>query len=227
MKSKSLRYPGLCAGSYGEQAVDIVLAQHPLTGPELAARLGISTYEVGCLRKPVQLGYLTKTRGTDGRGHAVNLFTPGAKTAGQQDADQGDGKSVPHQLLELIAANGTMTSVALGAATGLEPGAVSTRLNKAIKHGVVKVRLVQHPGIQKLIHEYFDADVSLYLSDYSRPGGHRPRQVTPPAYQGEVVPPREPREFRPLSIRIGPASFRPGAWDFREVRSLHEGKPCA
>ncbi|TCS38496.1 hypothetical protein EDC30_102235 [Paucimonas lemoignei] len=38
----------------------------------------------------------------------------------------------------------------------------------------------------------------------------------------EIVPPRTAPKFRPLRLaRIGPATYRPGSWDFKSIPSAH------
>lgn len=78
---KKTKYTGITPGTNGERAIDIVMQAKSITGPNLAARLGISVYEMGCLRRAVDLGYIQKKRSTENG--TMNIYTPGENMAAQ------------------------------------------------------------------------------------------------------------------------------------------------
>lgn len=216
------KYPGLRAGSYGEQAVDIVIAAQSIEGPALAARLGISVYEMGCLKRAVALGYLKKCKGDVCN---KNIYSPGPNVpaAGQTQ------KSLVQVLLEHIAEKGSLTSRALGEICDMPAGAVSGSLSQHTKNGVVKVRKVwtDVEGTPRQISEFYGANLQRYLENFARPGD---RPAPPPVDKAalNIVPPRTAPEFRPLkATRIGPALYREGALDFRDIPSVYARKACA
>lgn len=219
-------YPGIAANSYGERAIDIVADAKTITGPALAARLGISVYETGVLKRAVKLGYLLRERSAElGKGN-INIYTPGPNMPTAVA-----GKSMVRALLEHIAAHGPITSLALAAAFKTDAGTVSSRLSTVVHSGCVRMRMVDSKGVtaRKLICEYFDANLPHYLENHAQIGGKRERiESAPEAPRQNIVPPRTPPEFRALNMaKLGTMPQREGAWDFRAIPSRYAENKCA
>jgi hypothetical protein len=132
-------------------------------------------------------------------------------------------------LLEHIAANGALTSVALGEMCDMPAGAVSGTLSAHTKNGVLKVRKVwiESEGKPRQISEFYGANLQRYLESFARPGD-RPAPTPVDKAALNIVPPRTPPEFRPLkAARLGPAIYREGALDFRNFPSVYARNTCA
>jgi hypothetical protein len=220
---KTGKYPGIGANSNAERAIDIVIAEETIEGPVLAARMGVSTYEIGFLKRPVAMGYLKKSKVGNGN---KNVYSAGASLplAGQS------AKSVTRLMLEKIASYGKLTSRALGELLAMEPSGVSGCLTPHTKNGVVKVRFIKEviSGRKRSVCEYYDANLPLYMENCGRlnKSGTTPMPIDKAGMN--IVPPRTPPAFRPLNVsRIVPASMRDGAMDFRSITSLHARKACA
>lgn len=217
---KQTKYLGISTGCYAERAIDIVVEAKSITGPELAAKLGFSVYEMSNLRRAEQLGYLKKGKSDKPGAGNVNVYTVGEHLPAPGE----ERKSVPHILLEHIAANGKLTSIALAKLADMTPGAVSGCLNHYTKNGVLKMRFVPSEGLthRKQISEYYGANLPLYLENHAQIGGRRAPGAKPAssADQKNIVPPREAPVFRPLNLsRLGSVPQRDGAWDFRSIPS--------
>lgn len=233
--SKETKYPGIAAGSYGEKAIDIVVEVKSILGPELAARLGFSVYEMSNLRRAVQLGYLQKSRSTGQGSGTPNIYTIGEKLkdackSGEPLSLTDAGKSMTHILLEHIAKHGKLTSLVLAGLVDSTPGQVSACLHNYTKNGVVRVRSVPCEGNpqRKLINEYSGADLERYRANHVR-GGHRePIESQAGDSPQNLVPPRTAPEFRPLNLsKLGTAPQREGAWEFRDIPSVYARNTCA
>ncbi|KAF1043224.1 MAG: hypothetical protein GAK35_02316 [Herbaspirillum frisingense] len=223
-KSKKGSYDGLRAGSYAEQAVQIVAEAGSITGPLLCARLGISVYETGVFRKAITLGFLRRQK--EGGGN-INVFSLGPAANGIQHAAPNaapTGFSLPERkgragriLAALYLAGQQTAEPALMAAHGLDGLAAAIWRNGPYKQLVAQELLTQSPGdgginmwaLTPAAMSLLEADASFHQAET--------QELEDPV---DLVPARTAPVHRPFDPKVlGAVPMRPGAWDFRQIPS--------
>jgi hypothetical protein len=223
-KSKKGNYDGLRAGSYAEQAVQIVAEAGTITGPLLCARLGISVYETGVFRKAITLGFLHRRK--EGSGN-INVFSLGPAATGVQHAAPGAapvGPKLPERqgragriLAALYQAGQQTDEPALMAAHGLDGLAAAVWRNGPYKQLVAQELLTHCPGeggialwsLTPTAKSLLEADPSFHHVDE--------QDLEEPV---DLVPPRTAPVHRPFDPKVlGAVPMRTGSWDFRQIPS--------
>lgn len=223
-KNKKGNYDGLRAGSYAEQAVQIVAEAGSITGPLLCARLGISVYETGVFRKAITLGFLRRQKIGGGN---INEFSLGPAAAGIQHAAPGTppaGPKLPERqgragriLAALYQAGQQTAEPALMAVHGLDGLAAAVWRNGPYKQLVAQELLTQSPGDGGInLWSLTPAAMSLLEADASF------HQVDEQDLEAPValVPSRTAPVHRAFDPKVlGAVPMRAGAWDFRDIPS--------
>lgn len=231
------KYPGIGTGTYAEQAIDIVASEKAITGATLSAAIGITTYEIGALRKAIALNYLHKARSTEpGKGN-VNIYSIGAAlTPELQAAALADPSSPKFKCTVLPTAGSRQRRVIDELYRHSQSVPEGALMNVHGLDGLAPTMWRQGPykalsadGLIRRVAGGFQDTVRWALTRKARELMDEeyvdPEKFAPPP---AIVQPREAPVFRPLNLaKLGTSPQREGAWDFRSIPSRYTVNKCA
>lgn len=236
------KYFNIRTGSYAEKSIDIVAQMGTISGPTLAARLGISVYEMSnVMRKPLECGYLVKNKScAPGHGN-INLFSPGpvltpeAIAAAQCCAEQSEQPEQPGgKVVLMLPARGSRQWRVIEALSKYPKSVQEADLMAA--HGLDGLdptkwrqgpyKSLKARGLITRVTGGFNNSIRWALTNFARE--LMLEAVTPAAPENlieekplEIVPPRTAPPFRPLKLAPCRVPYRPGSWDFRNIPSVY------